>query len=89
MMYLDREVAQAELHTLARGKRAHLPIRVLAQYVLTYLIRDSGFTHEPSSRDDSLQFLERLYALKDPRSLTDKFAKPPNGYVAVNKEKEI
>lgn len=64
-MYLNHERAQRELITLSKGKRSHVPVSVLAEYVLNYCSPNTTPVSDPLG--DSLQFLERLFALEDPR----------------------
>lgn len=66
-VYVNSAIAQPSLRNLARGKRSHIPVHVLAEYLLNYCTPGASSTRAPAPQDDSLQFLDRLYALKDPR----------------------
>lgn len=65
-MYLNSAIARKELVTVSRGKVSRVPVNVLAEYVLNYCL-DAAPTPTPKSHDDSVQFLERLLSLEDPR----------------------
>jgi len=66
-MYVSPSIAHSELRRLALSKRPHIPVKILAEYVLNYCTRDAAPTPEPGVRDDSVRFLEAMYRLEDPR----------------------
>lgn len=55
--------ARASLRSLARGKKPNISVTALAVYLI-----DCGQPVEVRHKDDSVRFLDRLYALQDPRS---------------------
>jgi hypothetical protein len=67
--YISPSIARSELRSLAHGKRSRIPVKILAEYVLNYCSQPAQpSTPKPRPQDDSVQFLERLYALEDPRA---------------------
>jgi hypothetical protein len=64
-VYLNSEIARQELAHLSRGKRSRIPVNVLAEFVLNYCTPNATPVSDPLG--DSLQFLERLFALEEPR----------------------
>jgi hypothetical protein len=67
VVYLSPVIAQKELALLSHGKRSHVPVRDLAHYVLNYCTRNGAPMPARRPADDSVQFLERLFQLEDPR----------------------
>jgi ubiquinone/menaquinone biosynthesis C-methylase UbiE len=70
MTYLSTEIVRKQLRALSGGKKSQVPIRVLAQFILDLGCGSGDLARvpEPKAHDDSVQFLTRMYALKDPRS---------------------
>jgi hypothetical protein len=63
-MFLDSQIALKELRRVAQSKEPHIPVSVLAEYVLNYCTRDSV---PAPVRNDETRWLEALYRLEDPR----------------------
>lgn len=66
-MFLDSAIAQRELRKVAHGKASRVPVPILIQYTLNYLMRGTAPAPTPVPHDDSLSWCEALYALKDKR----------------------
>jgi hypothetical protein len=66
-VYLNSEIARQELAHLSRGKRSRIPVNVLAEFLLNYCSQDAAPARAVKPHDDSVRFLEALYALEDPR----------------------
>jgi len=64
-MYLDFEIARKELKRVAQSKEPHIPVSILAGYLLDYWTRDS--VAAPPVRNDEVRWLEALYQLQDVR----------------------
>lgn len=67
-MFLDSAVAQRELRKVAHGKASRVPVPILIEYTLNYLMRSTApaAVHTPIHNDE-LRWLTALYRLEDKR----------------------
>jgi len=73
VIFLSPAIVQTELVRVAQGKRSRVPIKVLAEYVARYCLGDSESNESSRThRDDSVRWLNRLYCLRDSRSISRK-----------------
>ena len=59
-MYLNAEITRRELKAVARGRVSRVPVPILIQYTLNYLMRDSVAA---PVRNDEVRWCEALYRL--------------------------